>query len=124
MSETLFDKYGGVPTVTRIVKDFHERLMRRPNVRRYFLGMPVDKVIQHHIEYVSYAMGKPNSRFTTDQLHASHLPVGVTKASYVLILDLFVAALQEEKVSEEDIATIAGNLMALADDIVTRGIEK
>ena len=57
MTVALFDKYGGVPAVTRIVRDFHERLMRRPNLRRYFEEMEMDKVIQHHIAYVSYALG-------------------------------------------------------------------
>jgi len=49
MTVALFDKYGGVPAVTRIVRDLHERLMRRPNLRRYFEEMEMDKVIQHHI---------------------------------------------------------------------------
>ena len=48
MAKTLFDKYGGVPMATRVAKDFHERLMRRPHLRRYFLEIPIDRIIQHH----------------------------------------------------------------------------
>lgn len=44
MTASLFDKYGGVPAVTLIVREFHERLMRRPNLRRYFEEMEMDKV--------------------------------------------------------------------------------
>jgi len=82
MTVALFDKYGGVPAVTRIVRDFHERLMRRPNLRRYFEEMEMDKVIQHHITYVSYALGKPNQDFTMKKMHDQHMQAGVTKASY------------------------------------------
>ena len=39
MAKTLFDKYGGVPMATRVARDFHERLMRRPHLRRYFLDL-------------------------------------------------------------------------------------
>ena len=44
MIVALFDKYGGAPSVTRIVRDFHERLMRLLFLRCYFEEMEVDKV--------------------------------------------------------------------------------
>ncbi len=124
MHDTLFDKYGGVPMVTRVVKDFHERLMRRPNIRRYFLDMPIDKVIDHHIAYVSYALGKPNSSFTSREIHDKHMNAGVTAASYDLITDLFIAALEDENVTEEDVQTIVARINQLRGEVVTKGLAR
>ena len=31
MEQTIFDKYGGIPVVTDIVRDFYKRVLRRPN---------------------------------------------------------------------------------------------
>ena len=42
---TLFDKYGGVPFVTNIVRDFYKRMFRRPNLRRYFEGIDMEHLI-------------------------------------------------------------------------------
>lgn len=124
MSQTLFDKYGGVPTVTEIVKDFHERLMRRPHIRRYFLDMPTDKIISHHIEYVTFALGKPRTQISMKQLHDQHMTAGVTKASHTLMIDLFVDTLRDTGFTDEDIETIIAKLQSVTSEIVTKGIEK
>ncbi|CAM8631561.1 COG2346 Truncated hemoglobins [Oxalobacteraceae bacterium] len=124
MSETLFDKYGGVPTVTELVRDFHERLMRRPHIRRYFADMPTDKIISHHIEYVTFALGKPRTHVSINQLHDQHMTAGVTKASHNLMIDLFVDALQDNGFTDEDIETIVARLQSVTGEIVTKGIEK
>ncbi len=124
MAVSLFDKYGGVPTVTRIVKDFHERLMRRPNLRRYFEEMEVDSMIQHHIAYVSYAMGKPNQDFTMKTIHDQHMQAGVTKASFNHVTEIFLAVLEDEGVTPEDMEQIEETLKAVRGEIVSKGLEK
>lgn len=124
MAQTLFDKYGGVPIVTEIVRDFHERLMRRPHIRRYFLEMPTDKIISHHIEYVTFALGKPRTPISMKQLHDQHMTAGVTKASHTLMIDLFVDTLRDNGFTDEDIDIIAERLQSVAGEIVTKGIEK
>lgn len=124
MSASLFDKYGGVPAVTRIVRDFHERLMRRPNLRRYFENMDVEHVIQHHIAYVSFALGKPNQDFTMKKIHDQHMQAGVTKASYNQVTEIFLASLEEEGVSPEDIEKIEETLKSVRGEIVSKGLEK
>ena len=124
MTVALFDKYGGVPAVTRIVRDFHERLMRRPNLRRYFEEMEMDKVIQHHIAYVSYALGKPNQDFTMKKMHDQHMQAGVTKASYNQNMEIFFAALEDEGVTPEDIEIIEQTLKEVRGEIVSKGLEK
>lgn len=124
MSQTLFDKYGGVPVVTQIVKDFHTRLMRRPNIRRYFADMPVDRLIDHHIKYVSYALGKPGGDVRIETLREQHLPARVTKASYDLVLDLLAGVLLDNGFSEEDIALVADRIQRLSVEVVSMGISK
>ncbi len=124
MSQTLFDKYGGVPAVTLIVKDFHARLMRRPNIRRYFADMPVDRLVDHHIKYVSYALGKPGGDVRIDALREQHLPARVTKASYDLVLDLLVSVLGDNGFSEEDIALVVERVQGLSGEVVSMGISK
>ena len=124
MTVSFFDKYGGVPAVTRIVRDFHERLMRRPNLRRYFEEMEMDKVIQHHIAYVSYALGKPNQDFTMKKMHDQHMQAGVTKASYNQIMEIFFSTLEEEGFTPEDIERVEETLKEVRGEIVSKGLEK
>ena len=88
---------------TRVARDFHERLMRRPHLRRYFLEIPIDRIIQHHIEYIAYALGKPTQHYSIEDIRAQHKHCGVTGASFDLTRELFVACLEEENITEIDI---------------------
>ncbi len=120
MSQTLFDKYGGVPVVTEIVREFYKRVLRRPNLRRYFDGVPMEKLVYHQIRFVSMAMGKAPAAYSDDSLHHAHAPHGVTDASFKLMIDLFRETLRAFAVDEADIDIIAGVLQAKHDQIVTR----
>ena len=120
MKQTLFDKYGGVPVVTRIVRDFYKRVMRRPNLRRYFEEVPLERLIHHQIRFVSMAMGKPPLNYSDAGLHAAHAPHGITHASFELMISLFIDALVAESVDPDDIEQIANVLRSRMDVIVTR----
>ncbi len=110
--------------MTLIVKDFHARLMRRPNIRRYFADMPVEKLVDHHIKYVSYALGKPGGDVRVEALREQHLPAGVTKASYDLVLDLLASVLVDNGFSDEDVAAVAARMQGLSNEVVSMGISK
>ena len=120
MSQTLFDKYGGVPVVTRIVRDFYKRVMRRPNLRRYFEEVPLERLIHHQIRFVSMAMGKPPLNYSDAGLHAAHASKGITKASFDLMIALFIDALAEEEIEADDIKRIVSVLRARQNVVVTK----
>lgn len=102
MAQTLFDKYGGVPVVTRIVRDFYKRVMRRPNLRRYFEEVRLERLVHHQIRFVSMAMGKPPLNLSDAGLHSAHASRGITKASFDLIVALFIDALVAEDIEPDD----------------------
>lgn len=120
MAQTLFDKYGGVPVVTRIVRDFYKRVMRRPNLRRYFEEVPLERLIHHQIRFVSMAMGKPPLNYSDAGLHAAHATRGITHASFELMISLFIDALVAEQIAADDIEQIVSVLRAREDVVVTR----
>lgn len=120
MSQTLFDKYGGVPMITEIVREFYKRMLRRPNLRRYFDDVPMERLVNHQIRFVSLAMGKSPESYGDDLLHQAHLPHRVTGASFDLMVDLFRDTLRSFEVDEVDIDEIVGALRCKRDVIVTR----
>lgn len=120
MAQTLFDKYGGVPVVTRIVRDFYKRVMRRPNLRRYFEEVPLERLVHHQIRFVSMAMGKPPLHYSDAGLHAAHAPHAITKASFNLMIELFIDALNAESIDPDDIEQIVEVLRARQSAVVTK----
>lgn len=120
MAQTLFDKYGGVPVVTEIVRDFYKRLMRRPNLRRYFVNVSLEAVIHHQIAFVSMVMGKTPHEYVGRSMKDAHKGVGITGTSFELAAQLLSDTLVAANVEQADIDTIMAKVASLRADIVER----
>jgi hemoglobin len=120
VSQTLFDKYGGVPVVTEIVRDFYKRVMRRPNLRRYFVNVTLEAVIHHQIAFVSMVMGKTPHDYSGRSMKEAHRGIGVTSASFELAAQLLSDTLVAAEVEQEDIDAIMAKVASLRADIVER----
>jgi hemoglobin len=120
VSQTLFDKYGGVPVVTEIVRDFYKRVMRRPNLRRYFVNVPLEAVIHHQIAFVSMVLGKTPHDYSGRSMREAHRGIGVTSASFELAAQLLSDTLVSAEVEQADIDAIMAKVASLRADIVEK----
>lgn len=120
MAQTLFDKYGGVPAVTVIVRDFYKRVMRRPNLRRYFTDVTLESLIHHQIAFVSMAMGKTPHDYSGRSMKDAHRGVGITAASFDLAAELLADALLGGGVEQSDVDSVLATVKTLRADIVER----
>ncbi|MCX7215988.1 MAG: group 1 truncated hemoglobin [Burkholderiales bacterium] len=120
VSQTLFDKYGGVPVVTEIVREFYKRVMRRPNLRRYFVNVTLEAVIHHQIAFVSMVMGKTPHDYSGRSMREAHRGIGITAASFELAAQLLSDTLVSAEVEQADIDAIMAKVASLRADIVER----
>jgi hemoglobin len=120
VSQTLFDKYGGVPVVTEIVRDFYKRVMRRPNLRRYFVNVPLENVIHHQIAFVSMVLGKTPHDYSGRSMKEAHRGIGITSASFELAAQLLSDTLVAAEVEQDDIDAIMAKVASLRADIVEK----
>lgn len=120
MEQTIFDKYGGVPVVTDIVRDFYKRVLRRPNLRRYFTNVDVEHLIMHQVAFVSVAMGKMPHTYVGKNMKSAHAGLGVTGASFDLVVELLADTMRSAHVSDEDIQVIIANVRSYRNQIVEK----
>ena len=120
VAQTLFDKYGGVPVVTEIVRDFYKRVVRRPNLRRYFVNVTLEAVIHHQIAFVSMVMGKTPHDYSGRSMKEAHRGIGITTASFELAAELLSDTLVSAEVEPADIDAIMAKVASLRADIVER----
>ena len=118
MTQSLFDKYGGVPTVTLIVRDFYKRVLKRPNLRRYFVNVPMERLVLHQIAFVSMAMGKSPHDYSGRSMREAHEGLRITTASFDLTVELLQDALVAAKIDARDITSIVAEVNKLKNDIV------
>lgn len=106
----LFDKYGGVPTVRRLVKEFYERVFAKPTLRRYFDGVDRTRLVEHQAELIAYAMGKPSASFNPQRLSVSHHGRGITLSAYEDVINILRQVLLDANVEGRDIAEILNRM--------------
>lgn len=100
--ETLFDKYGGAPTVGALTRDFFRRVMSNPMLKGYFVGVDTERLIHHQIVFIAWIMGKPDKPYSQDQLRASHAMRKITPLAYEEVVRLLQQALVAANVERED----------------------
>ncbi len=107
---SLFDKYGGLPTMQRLVKEFFQRVSVRPGLARYFNGLDSHRIAEHQIEVVAYALGKPAKIYNFDQLAVAHHSLGITLSAYEEMIAVLRQVLLDAKLDGQDIITIINTL--------------
>ncbi|MEY3720160.1 MAG: hypothetical protein RL618_679 [Pseudomonadota bacterium] len=119
MSQTLFEKYGRTPAISVIVKSFYKQVMAQQQLRGYFSGVPLEKLIEHQIAFVSVAMGEDASAYTGRNMADAHRHLRVTEADFDLVVHLFGQTLKDGGIEPADIAVILDKVSALKSQIVS-----
>lgn len=118
MSETLFDKYGGFETFTKVVTNFYKKVLDNEQVEHYFNGVNIDRLIAHQTNFISTALGGPD-RYQGKDIKAVHAPLKITLPDFSEVAELLEESLEDGGVSEEDIETILAIVSSLQDQIVS-----
>ena len=108
MSEeiTLFDKYGGVPTIRLIIKAFYKEVLKRSYFKRFFAKVDMERLIEHQVEFVAFAMGKPKSHYPDSFLARGHRGLKITNSQFDEITLILEKILSNFQVERKDISTI------------------
>ena len=66
----------------------------------------MDKLLLHQIQFVSFAMGKPESEFDDERLRKGHAGLDITEEQYEETIAIIIRVLTNFKVKYEDIKLI------------------
>jgi truncated hemoglobin YjbI len=115
---TLFDKYGGVPTVTLIVRAFYKEVLVNYKLKSYFEGIDAERLIHHQIGFISHLLGKPADIHVEKVLIDSHKGRRISEDAFDEVLHILHDVLVAHKMEEADIKAVADLVLSHKDDIV------
>ncbi len=118
MSETLYDKYGGFATVSKLVHVFYEKVLDSDDLAPFFKDVEMKKLMAHQTKFLAHVLGGPDE-YTGRQLRAVHKGLEITKPLFDEVAELLAETLEEGGVSDDDVKTIIGIVAGTVDDIVT-----
>jgi hemoglobin len=109
MAETIFTRYGGFATVSRIVSDFYGRVLDNDILAPHFNGVDMRRQIDHQTKFVAYLMGGPAS-FTDEHLERVHSRMDINEDSFNEIVEVLRETLEDHDLDETDIGEIIAEL--------------
>jgi hemoglobin len=114
----LFEKYGGVPAVSRIVSSFYREVVSRPTLQRYFEGVNMPRLIDHQVKFISHLLGQPASVYEGRELGAAHRGVGITGEAFAEVADILRSKLVEAGMEPADVQQVMAVLAGARQSIV------
>ena len=105
MEKTLYDKYGGFSTVSRIVMALYDRLLDDDDVGPFFDDVDMPRLIDHQTKFVASLMGGPAS-FSDNHIASAHRGMEITDLHFDQLKALLTETLEEFQVETDDIEAV------------------
>lgn len=105
MSETLFSRLGGAPSVTRIASDLVDNHLVNPLIRARFAGSDVARLKRMAADFFSTGSGGPQVYEGKDMLSA-HRHMNISDNEYMAAVDDLMAALTASGVGDAEKAEV------------------
>jgi len=110
-SDTLFERYDGLPFVSRFVLGFYDRVLACAELAPFFADVDMRRLVEHQAKFISSVMGGPAS-YSSAALRESHHHLQIDDRAFDRMLELFRTALEESEIVDADVDTIIADLNA------------
>jgi hemoglobin len=118
-SDTMFERYGGLPFVTRFVLSFYDRVLTSPGLARFFADTDMQRLVEHQAKFISSIMGGPVS-YSNAALREAHAHLHVDDRAFDEMVGLFRVMLEEFEIADADVEAIMAELNSHRVHIVLR----
>ncbi len=119
MSITMFQRLGGFAQVRKIVSELYDRILDS-DLERFFQGVDVRRLIDHQTKFIASVMGGPAS-FSDEHLARAHRHLGITRADFALLAELFRETLEDFDLDITDIDFLMREVAARQRAVVAPG---
>lgn len=116
----LFEKYGGVDTVSQVVHAFYREINRRPSLQPYFEGVDMLRLIDHQVQFMSHVLGQPASTYSGRQLEAAHRALRISPEAFAEVAQILSDCLAHAGMEAQDLEQVMATLAAARHDVVAQ----
>ena len=119
MDATMLARYGGLPVVARIVLGFYDRVLSSDDLKSYFAGADMRRLVDHQARFIASLMGGPAS-YTSEYLRDVHAHLDIDAPAFEAMMGLLEDSLREARFAAADVEAIMAEMRARAPYVVTR----
>ncbi len=118
MAQSMFERYGGFATVSKIVMAFYDRALDSDIIGDYFEGVDVRSLIDHQTRFISQVMGGPDA-YTNEALAKIHARLAITSEAFAEMTAVLQETLEDFELDPHDIGAIMADIKGRQRYIVT-----
>jgi len=115
--ESLYNKYGGFETVSKVVHDFYDKLLVSDTFKPYFEDVDAQRVMDHQTKFFCDIMGGPIA-FKGRTLAQIHAGMNIADEAYEEMSGLLEETLEDHGLEGGDVNTIMMIVADVKDQIV------
>ena len=105
MSQSMFERYGGFASISKVVLSFYERVLDSDQLAPFFDGVDMRHLVDHQTKFIATIMGGPTS-YTDAALQQVHAHLNIDQATFSESVKLMGETLTEFEFEPDDIAAI------------------
>jgi len=117
LSMSHFERYGGLPFVSKMVLDFYDRVLESERLAPYFENVDMRRLVDHQAKFISSIMGGPAS-YTCEMLTEIHGHLDIDEAAFDEMIALLGETMAVFEIDAPDRAAILAQLRAAQTSIV------
>ena len=115
---SLFEKYGGFASVSRIVSTFYDRVLESPGLAPYFDGIDMRRMVDHQTKFIAQVMGGPAS-YSNDQLQRVHAPHRIDQRSFEEMALVLQETLEDHGIEDEDVRAVMNQVTSRSSYVIS-----
>ncbi|MEO1889148.1 MAG: group 1 truncated hemoglobin [Cycloclasticus sp.] len=117
--ESLYNKYGGFETVSKVVHSFYDKVLVSDTFKPYFEDVDTQRVIDHQTKFFCDIMGGPVA-FEGKTLAEIHVGMEIKDSAYAELSELLEETLEDHGLDDTDVKTLLTIVDDVKDQIVGR----
>ncbi len=118
MGTTVYEKYGGFKTISRIVMSFYEMALDSDEIGDYFADVDMPRLMDHQTKFISSLVGGPVS-FSDDRLRVVHAQLNISHTDFDEMGRILSAALSDHGMKPADVDFVLTEIESKRAIIVT-----
>lgn len=119
MAQTIFEKYGGFKTISKVVMTFYDLVLDSDQIGDYFDNVDMGRLVDHQTKFVASLLGGPAS-FSNERLQQVHQHLAISDTDFDEMARILGAAMAEHGMDDRDIQTVISSIEAKRSVIVAR----
>ena len=117
MADSLYERLGGIDSITAVVHDFRDRVAGDSRINQKFARTDLARLTKMLIDQVCEATGGP-CKYTGRSMKEAHAGMEVTAGEFNALVEDLVATLNHFKVGKSELDELLGVLGPLMHEIV------